>query len=498
MPIKRAKCLTRPPSQDFTEFSEEMHDGFANIETRLDPRQNERRAALSRSSAALEREAAKDNPRGGRVTRHVCHARRQVGRSTPVRFDVCKARPCGLWRAVMHGQFNFASGVHGHSVRLLQFPRFAGILRTLALLLGFAAMSGCALMPSSGPTSGQILKDASGRDKLGFRIVEVADIASAPGGPPIPAVFLPERYVPPTNLISPGDVLDIAVYESGVTLFGGAKTSAAAAATLGFDSTAQVERLPPVRVDDMGAIRLPYIGRIEVAGLTSSELEAKIRAGYKGMSQNPQIMVGIRDSIGNSVILSGEVARPGRLVLPTNTETLSDVLALAGGYRGDAKDLSVRVVRQDQTVELRLSDVMAHRDRDMRIYPADRIAIVRAPRTIAVMGAPGRVEQMAFSGPTISLAEALAQAGGSNPGAGNAAAVFVFRFEQGADGAEVPVAYHVNMMRASGYFVSQRFVMRDKDVLYIGNSEANQPSKVIGLVSQLFGPLVVLNSVIRN
>ena len=95
------------------------------------------------------------------------------------------------------------------------------------------------------------------------------------------------------------------------------------------------------------------------------------------------------------------MARPGRLVLPTNTETLSDVLALAGGYRGEAKDLSVRVVRQDQTVELRLSDIMAHGERDMRIYPADRIAIVRAPRTIAVMGAPGRVEQMAFSGPTI-------------------------------------------------------------------------------------------------
>ena len=173
------------------------------------------------------------------------------------------------------------------------------------------------------------------------------------------------------------------------------------------------------------------------------------------------------------------------------------MIALGGGYRGDAKDLSVRIARQGQTAELRLSDIMADRDRDMRIYPADRIAVVRAPRTIAVMGAAGKVEQMAFSGPTISLAEALAQAGGSNPNSGDAAAVFVFRFQKSADGKETPVAYHVNMMRASGYFLSQRFVMRDKDVLYVANSDANQPGKVVSLVSQLFGPLVIFNSVVR-
>jgi polysaccharide export outer membrane protein len=396
----------------------------------------------------------------------------------------------------MRAYLNRFSGPAGRLPQILREGRKLAVVALATVVLG-----ACAVMPASGPTGGRIRSDAEpGKDHVPFRIVEVTDLASAPGAPPVPAVFQPERYVPPTNLIAPGDVLDISVYESGVTLFGGTKSAGAgaAAAAGGFDPTAQVERLPPVRVDDMGAIRLPYIGRIEVARLTSTELEAKIRAGYKGMSQNPQVMVAIRDSIGNSVILSGEVARPGRLVLPTNTETLSDVLALAGGYRGEAKDLSVRVVRQDQTVELRLSDIMAHGERDMRIYPADRIAIVRAPRSIAVMGAPGRVEQLPFSGPTISLAEALALAGGSNPGAGNAAAVFVFRFEKGEDGSDVPVAYHVNMMRASGYFLSQRFVMRDKDVLYIGNSEANQPSKVVGLVSQLFGPLVVLNSVIKN
>ncbi|MCZ8173331.1 MAG: polysaccharide biosynthesis/export family protein [Brevundimonas sp.] len=331
---------------------------------------------------------------------------------------------------------------------------------------------------------------------MSFNIIEVTDLSRVPSAPNIPEAFLPEHYVPPTNLIAPGDLLEVAVYEAGVTLFGGSRGEASIG-TAGLNTSAQVERFPPLRVDDIGAIRLPYIGRMEVAGLTTAELEAKIRNGYRAMSQNPQVLVALRESLGNSVILSGEIARPGRLVLPTNTETLSDVIALGGGYKGDAKDLSIRIVRRGQTVELRLSDVMANRSRDMRIYPSDRIAVVRAPRTIAVMGAAGRVEQMTFSGPTISLAEALAQAGGSNPNSGNAAAVFVFRFQKKPDGTEIPVAYHVNMMRASGYFLSQRFIMLDKDVLYVANADANQPSKVVSLVSQLFGPLVILRDVVN-
>jgi polysaccharide export outer membrane protein len=50
------------------------------------------------------------------------------------------------------------------------------------------------------------------------------------------------------------------------------------------------------------------------------------------------------------------------------------------------------------------------------------------------------------------------------------------------------------MMNAGSYFVAQRFAMRDKDVLYVGNARANQPSKLIQLVSQLFSPIVAVTS----
>ena len=95
------------------------------------------------------------------------------------------------------------------------------------------------------------------------------------------------------------------------------------------------------------------------------------------------------------------------------------------------------------------------------------------------------------------MAEAAAQAGGSNPGFGDPAAIFVFRYVTDKDGALQPVVYHINMMKAGNYFLSQRFAMQDKDVLYIGNARANQPSKLIQIISQLFAPIVTVTSAVQ-
>ena len=290
-----------------------------------------------------------------------------------------------------------------------------------------------------------------------------------------------------------GDVLDIAIYESGIALFG-RSAPAVAGGEANFDSAAKAERLPPTRVSDEGTINVPYIGELAVKGRTTAEVERQIRQALRGKSQNPQVLVSIREGLTNSVIVGGDVARPGRLVLPTNRESLTDVIALAGGNRGEIKDMAVRVQRAGVNGDFRLSDIMADPAQDIRIFPADRIALVKAPRSFSVMGAAGKAEQIAFAAPQVSLAEAVAQAGGSNPNTGDPRAVFVFRITKGANGEDKPVVYHFNMMQASSFILAQRFAMTDKDVLYIGNAAANQPSKLVQIVSQLFFPLVALQN----
>jgi len=375
-------------------------------------------------------------------------------------------------------------------------PQRGGSFRRAVLVSAALSVAGCATLPSSGPTGIEIRHAAAGKaGQFPFNLVEVENAAAIPPAPIAPVPSLTTMPPRPTDLIGPGDVLNVTVYEAGVSLFGTALRTAAAAGSTVVDTSSSAERLPAMRVDDYGYIKVPFIGRIRAAGHTAGELQAMIQSGLRGMSQDPQVLVSIEQSITNSVILAGEVAKPGRLVLATNRESLVDAIALAGGYRGNAKDAVARVQRDGQSFEIRLSDLLDMPQEDMQVAPGDRITLISRPESFSVLGAPNKADEIVFPRPRVTLAEAVALAGGANPNAGDAGAVFVFRYVPGPNGAEQPTVYHLNMMRAGAYLLSQRFVMRDRDVLYVGNARANQPSKFIQLLSQLFVPVATARAV---
>lgn len=367
-------------------------------------------------------------------------------------------------------------------------------MRRSLYLLTSAMLAGCSTLPSSGPTGGQIVRQAE-QANPSFHIIEVGTIADIPQSPTLPALPRPPEVRQPTDMIGSGDLLDIAIFETGVSLFSGSGSSSLRAA---MEPSTQVEKLPVTRVNDDGNVRVPFAGQIKAAGLTTGQLAMSIRHALQGMSQNPQVVVSLQESIANSVVVGGEVGKPGRLALNTNRETLSDTIALAGGYKGDSKDYAIRIQRGAETSEIRLSDVLSNSARDFLVSAGDRIAVVRKPQTFSVMGAPGRVEQMPFAMPQVSLAEAIAQSGGTNPNMGDPRAVFIFRLVRDEQDRDVPTVYHLNMMEADSYFFAQRFLMRDRDVLYFGNAQANQPSKLIQIISQLFSPIVMVASAVNN
>lgn len=386
----------------------------------------------------------------------------------------------------------------------MNFARAIDLYRRPHVVIMVAAamtvLAGCSTIPSSGPTGSQVVSQIEGDlNALPIKLVEVKSASDLPpAAAPVPAFR--DDYSPPapTEMVGPGDVLNITIYETGISLFGRGGVAASADANQGFDASSRSERFPAMRVDDNGSIRVPFVGEVMVAGRTTNEIERILRSALLGKSQNPQVLVSIVEGLTNSVIIGGDVRQPGRLVLPTNRESLSDVIALSGGSTGEIKDILVRVQRDGVFSEFRLSDIMVSPDQDIRIYPADRIQLVRAPQSFSVLGAAGRNDQIAFPGPSLSLVEAVAVAGGSNPNSGDPRAIFLFRFEPLPDGTEVPTVYHLNMMQASSYLLAQRLAIKDKDVLYVGNAEANQPTKLVQIVSQLFFPLVTLEGVINR
>jgi polysaccharide biosynthesis/export protein len=367
--------------------------------------------------------------------------------------------------------------------------------RAVLVLLATTSLAGCASLPSSGPTGAEIRRaPVSQTGKFPFTLIEL----QTPEQVPLPASVAAPSFATmpprPTDLLGPGDLLDITVYEAGVSLFGRSLRTAGSGGTI--DTSSGAERLPPVRVDDFGYIKVPFVGRLRAAGRTAAELQQMIQSGLRGMSQDPQVLVSIEQSITNSIILAGEVARPGRLTLSTNRESLVDAIALAGGYKGSAKDAVARVQRDGESFEIRLSDLLDLPQDDLTVAPGDRISLISRPQSFSILGAPNKADEVVFPRSRLTLAEAVALAGGANPNAGDAAAIFVFRYVPLPNGREQPTVYHLNMMHAGAYLLSQRFMMRDRDVLYVGNARANQPLKLVQVLSQLFVPIATARAVL--
>lgn len=371
-----------------------------------------------------------------------------------------------------------------------------GLLGSVSIVLG-----GCAALPASGPTASQIIRStSSSANTIGFRLEEIdANVLrsvsesqkSFDAGQP---TLAPMAQSGRNDTVGPGDVLAISVYEVGVALFGGGRAIAE-----GFDPSARGETFPSIVVDKNGTIALPYVGRIAVAGRTPSEIEDMIERGLKGQSQNPQALVTVKENITNTVFVSGDVRRPGRFELTLGAERLLDAIASSGGAANTAEDTIVRFTRAGTTIEERLGRIRAGQVDDLVLLPGDRIELIKRPRTYIVLGATSRVQQVNFETGDVSLAEAIARAGGPSDTVADPSAIFLFRYDptSGETGADVPVVYRLNLMKATSYFLAQRFEVRDKDVIYIGNAAANQPAKLVSIVNQLFSPFITARALTR-
>ncbi len=90
-----------------------------------------------------------------------------------------------------------------------------------------------------------------------------------------------------------------------------------------------------VRVGDDGSISMPLLGRLVVAGLTKTELEALIaRLLEERYVRDPQVTVFVKEYESKKVAVSGSVKRPGTFEM-LGEKTLLEMISLAGGLDAD-------------------------------------------------------------------------------------------------------------------------------------------------------------------
>jgi polysaccharide export outer membrane protein len=375
------------------------------------------------------------------------------------------------------------------------------LTKALAFAVIFAAgLSGCGNLPSSGFLRSSV-DSAAGPD---LNVIQVVDVTE-----PVARRLLARRttrlfsetlgsQVPNTEIIRAGDVLEVTIWEAppSALFTGGVEVRGIPSASAPRSTT-----FPDQMVNSQGNISIPFVGQVRAAGHVTSQVEAEIVSRLKGIANQPQLLVRRTRNLSSDVTIVGEVAASARFPLTPRGERLLDALAAVGGVRQPVNKMTIQVTRGKTVQAMPLDTIIRDPNQNVLLQPGDVVTALFQPFSFTALGAAGRSAEIDFEAQGITLAQALARAGGLQDHRSDARGVFLFRFEprdalswprqpvEVTPEGLVPVIYRLNLDDPASFLVSQSFPINNKDVLYISNASLAELQKFLTLIGSIAGPL---------
>ena len=362
-------------------------------------------------------------------------------------------------------------------------------------LVTFAALAlaGCSNMPVAGPSVGEIesVRQAE-RAPDGIELFDLdkatVDTVASFRTPPLAGRFTDKRPSP-VQTIGVGDTINVAIFEAAANgLFSGSVGVGGAAS--------KATPLPPQPVGPSGTITIPYAGQVQVAGKSPQQVEQSIVEKLRDKAIEPQAVVTVQTVRSTLVTVDGDVGTAGRVPLSPRGDRLMDVIAGAGGTKGVASELFVRLTRGNVTGTVPIRTILEDPRENIWAHPGDQIFVYREPQSFTALGATERSGNFTFEYDRMTLVQAIGAAAGLNDDKAEPAGVFVYRQERGAVVCAIkgerpcaapetmrPVIYRLNLRVAEGIPLAQRVLVRNRDVVYVANAEGAEVSKVMRLVS---------------
>ncbi|HEX8407619.1 MAG TPA: SLBB domain-containing protein [Thermoanaerobaculia bacterium] len=224
---------------------------------------------------------------------------------------------------------------------------------------------------------------------------------------------------------------------------------------------------PRATVNESGEIALKVMGKVAVAGLTSTQIEAKLKALLEANILNrATVSVQVVEFASKPISVVGAVVRPGRIGATGNT-TLIQAITQAGGLAsGHGKDLYVLRTGSNglsEQVSINVDELLVQGKPELNIplAPNDLVNVpMDTPIAIYVMGEvmkPGKIDFRSSQTPT--LLQAIAAAGGPTDRASKK--VIIKRITNGRQ-ESIRLNYQ-NILRGS----VPDMILRDNDTVFL-------------------------------
>ncbi|ARO15481.1 polysaccharide biosynthesis/export protein [Ketogulonicigenium robustum] len=370
------------------------------------------------------------------------------------------------------------------------------VLSTLALLLaGCAIPRGAALQSEVvgiRPVTGEITLDPNG----GYAVYPVTS-ESLPVIAQWPAITLENdssrlswlRRQPqtPSVIIAAGDTVNVTVWDNGQN-------------SLLVGEGGRLAQLQGVVVSPSGTLNLPYLGDVEVGGLSTDAARTRIEQLYAQTLPSVQVQMNVTPGRSNAVNLVSGMNAPGIYPMVDRDMTVLAAISQAGGVAPTLVNPQVRLMRGSNVYGIQLSRLLAEPALDTTLRGGDRIMVMPESRSFLSLGATGQQARIVFPEEKVTALGAISLMGGVSAERADLSGILVLRNYAAnavrADGTSGPpnqrMIFALDLTSADGLFSAGQFQIMPNDVVYGTESPLTSTRTVIGMIGSLVG---VANSV---
>ncbi len=309
--------------------------------------------------------------------------------------------------------------------------------------------------------------------------------------------------------ISPQDVLQITVWDHPELT------------TPAGEFRASSEQGLLVRKD--GTIFYPYVGVVEVAGMTVEEIRRMISKKLKSVIEKPQVDVRVAAFRGREVYVTGEVTKPGSVPLTDAPLHILDALYKAGGVQpspgGNAQQFGLQKEADLQHVTL---------TRNGKTYPVDVLAILRGGQIdrnyllrdgdilhvpdnmwnkVFVMGEVKAPSSLLIHEGSMTLAEALGDTKGVDMTSADPGRIYVIRggrvtADDGKQGwrfrpDDKPQVFALDARSPDALILADQFRLQPRDIVFVSTAPIVEWGRVLGQLRETIQAVAITRALTR-
>ena len=278
--------------------------------------------------------------------------------------------------------------------------------------------------------------------------------------------------------IGSGDILNIVVWDHPQLSI----PPAGAVATVGSDGASAMAAVGNgYNVSPDGQIQFPYVGHIKLAGLTEYQARDLITQQLAKVIKDPQVTLRIQSYRSGRVYIDGEVRSPGLQSINDIPLTLPEAIGRAGGYSPLADRSAIAITRNGVTTNVSLPQLTAKGINPAQILlsSGDLVRVIsREEAKVFVLGEVLRPTTQTLRNGSLTLNEALGDAGGVNPISGDPRQIYVVR----TTNAGQPKIYHLDAKSPMAFALAEGFELQARDVVYVDPVPLVRWNRVISLI----------------